>query len=86
MKNIRLYYSDAKEGKCDYKSVSSVETLCFEKAARAYNLCIFTLLCDLHVQMLLLVEKYGENGIDGGIRVTQWMRMSSLVDLSMLID
>ena len=37
MKNMRLYHSDAKEGKCDYKSASSVETLCFEKAARAYN-------------------------------------------------
>jgi len=37
MKNMRLYQSDAKEGKCNYKSVSSVETLCFEKAARACN-------------------------------------------------
>ena len=36
-KNMRLYHSDAKEEKCDYKSVSSIETLCFEKAARAYN-------------------------------------------------
>ena len=34
MKNMRLYHSDAKEGKCEYKSVSSVR---FEKAARAYN-------------------------------------------------
>jgi len=36
MKNMRLYHFDA-EGKCDYKSVSSVETLYFEKAAPAYN-------------------------------------------------
>ena len=31
----KLYHSDAKEGKCDSKTVSSVETLLFEKAARA---------------------------------------------------
>ena len=37
MRNMRLYHSDANEGKCDYKSISSVEILCFEKAARAYN-------------------------------------------------
>jgi len=53
IKNMRLYHSNAKEGKCDYKSVSSVKTLYFEKVARAYNHkhihCIFTLLCDLHV-------------------------------------
>ena len=37
MKSMRLYHSNAKEGKCDHKSVSSVKTLCFEKAARTYN-------------------------------------------------
>ena len=31
-----LYYYDAKEGKCDSETVSSVETLFFEKVARAY--------------------------------------------------
>jgi len=33
-KKMRLY-SNAKEGKCDSETVSSVETLFFEKAARA---------------------------------------------------
>jgi len=37
MRSMRLYHSDAKEGKCDYKSILSVKTLCFVKAARAYN-------------------------------------------------
>jgi len=32
---MKLYQSDAKEGKCDSETVSSVETLFFEKGARA---------------------------------------------------
>ena len=32
-KKMRLYHSDAKEGKCDSGTVSSVETQLFEKAA-----------------------------------------------------
>jgi len=32
---MRLYHSNAKEEKCDSETVSSVETLFFEKAARA---------------------------------------------------
>ena len=34
-KEMRLYYFDAKEGKCDSKTVSSIETVFFEKAAHA---------------------------------------------------
>jgi len=34
-KEKKLYYSDAKEGKCDSKIISSVETQLFEKVARA---------------------------------------------------
>jgi len=33
---IVLHHSDAEEGKCDSENVSSVETLFFEKVARAY--------------------------------------------------
>ena len=33
---MKLYQFDAKEEKCDSKTVSCVETLFFEKAARAY--------------------------------------------------
>jgi len=36
-KEMKLYQVDANEGKCDSKTVSSVETLFFEKAARAYH-------------------------------------------------
>jgi len=32
---VKLYHSDAKEEKCDSKTVSSVETQLFEKAACA---------------------------------------------------
>ena len=34
---MKLYQSDAKEGKCDYETISSVETLFFEKTAQAYD-------------------------------------------------
>jgi len=34
-KELRLYHSNAKEGKCDSQIVLNVETLFFEKAARA---------------------------------------------------
>jgi len=34
-KKKRLYHSNAKEGKCDSKTVKNVETLCFEKATCA---------------------------------------------------
>ena len=43
-----MYQSDAKEGKCDSETVSSVETLFFEKAAHAYyhnHINIAYLLC-----------------------------------------
>ena len=35
-RRVVLHYSNAKEGKCGSETVSSVETLFFEKAARAY--------------------------------------------------
>jgi len=58
---MKLYHSDAKEGKCDSETVSetvsSVETLFFDKAARAqYQIhislvqhCIFVILCELNI-------------------------------------
>ena len=33
---MKLYQADAKEGKRDSETVSSIETLFFEKVARAY--------------------------------------------------
>jgi len=47
-REMKLYQSDAKEGKCDSTTVSSVEILFFEKAARAYyhnHINIAYLLC-----------------------------------------
>jgi len=32
-KEMKLYHSDAKEGKCDYEAISSVKTQLFVKAA-----------------------------------------------------
>jgi len=45
---MKLYQSDAKEEKYDSETVSSVETLFFEKVARAYyhnHINIVYLLC-----------------------------------------
>jgi len=45
---MKIYQSDAKEGKCDFETVSSVETLFFEKVAGAYyhnHINIACLLC-----------------------------------------
>jgi len=58
---MKLYHSDAKERKCDsetvLETVSSVESLLFEKDARAqYHIhislvqhCIFGIICQLNV-------------------------------------
>ena len=45
---MKLYQSDPKEGKYDSETISSVETLFFEKAAHAYyhnHINIAYLLC-----------------------------------------
>ena len=47
----KLYHSNAKEEKCDSETVSSIETLFFEKAALVYyhnRINIAYLLCYVH--------------------------------------